>query len=67
MTAMGTISGTKLLKKPQMTLKSVFRASDTAARMGGDEFAVLLPETNNVSAMTVAEKLRIEFMKMATK
>ena len=28
------------------------------ARLGGEEFAIVLPETNRLSAMTVAEKLR---------
>jgi diguanylate cyclase (GGDEF)-like protein len=59
--------GDKALKETAKVLKYVFRASDTAARMGGDEFAVLLPETDNVSAMIAAEKLRGEFQKMAEK
>jgi diguanylate cyclase (GGDEF)-like protein len=59
--------GDKALKETAKTLKFVFRSSDTVARMGGDEFAVLLPETDNVSAMTAAEKLRVEFQKIAEK
>jgi diguanylate cyclase (GGDEF)-like protein len=34
------------------------RASDTIGRVGGDEFAVLLPETDAVQAEVVAERLR---------
>ena len=34
------------------------RRHDFAARIGGDEFAVLLPETNLNSAAGVAERLR---------
>jgi diguanylate cyclase (GGDEF)-like protein len=34
------------------------RASDLAARIGGEEFAVLLPATGPVEALAVAERLR---------
>ena len=35
------------------------RRIDTAARYGGDEFVVLLPETDPTGAYVVAEKIRI--------
>lgn len=34
------------------------RAADTTARVGGEEFAVLLPNTGSLGAFTVAEKMR---------
>lgn len=34
------------------------RSSDTIGRIGGDEFAVLLPETDSAQAEVVAERLR---------
>ena len=34
------------------------RASDLPARIGGEEFAVLLPETNSQGAMEIAERIR---------
>lgn len=61
----GHTMGDKALKETAKVLNSVFRTSDTVARMGGDEFAVLLPETDNISSMTVAEKLREEYKKMS--
>lgn len=40
------------------TLASTVRASDYAGRYGGEEFLVLLPNTDREGAMLVAEKLR---------
>jgi len=39
-------------------IRSTVRATDTPARYGGDEFLVLLPETDAAGAYVVAEKLR---------
>jgi diguanylate cyclase (GGDEF)-like protein len=39
-------------------MQAVLRATDLIARIGGDEFAVLLPETSLAGAEHVAEKLR---------
>jgi diguanylate cyclase (GGDEF)-like protein len=38
-------------------LKESLRASDTAARVGGDEFAVLLEGTHEPAGVLVAERL----------
>ena len=40
------------------TIKEVVRRVDIAARYGGDEFAVLLPETDASQALRVASRLR---------
>jgi len=39
-------------------LRSELRAVDSAARFGGDEFAVILPQADLEGAMIVAERLR---------
>lgn len=39
-------------------LRAELRAVDTAARFGGDEFVVILPQANAEGAMLVAERLR---------
>jgi diguanylate cyclase (GGDEF)-like protein len=40
-------------------LTGTFREVDVVARVGGEEFAVLLPSTGLDSAATVAERLRL--------
>ncbi len=51
--------GDWVLQTVAKRIESCLRASDTAARVGGDEFLVLLPEmqTSN-DAIAVAEKIR---------
>jgi diguanylate cyclase (GGDEF)-like protein len=41
-------------------LQETVRAQDSVARMGGDEFCVLLPDTELSEAVSVAERLRAE-------
>lgn len=40
------------------SLLSELRAVDTAARFGGDEFVIILPQANTEGALLVAERLR---------
>jgi len=53
----GHACGDLVLKTVADRLLQTIRVSDTAARMGGDEFAVLLPETEPDKALRVADKL----------
>jgi diguanylate cyclase (GGDEF)-like protein len=39
---------------------STVRGSDFVGRLGGEEFAILLPDTDRAGALHVAEKLRAE-------
>lgn len=55
----GHEAGDWLLKAVAQRMQTCLRESDTAARIGGDEFIVLLPEIkNNADAIAVAEKIR---------
>lgn len=49
--------GDQVLQEIGRRLSSVLRKSDTVARMGGDEFAILMPNTDMVHAEMVAERV----------
>lgn len=56
----GHSCGDVVLQAVAGVLQETVRGHDSVARMGGDEFCVLLPETSLGEAMTVAERLREE-------
>lgn len=43
-------------------MQSVLRSEDVLARIGGDEFAILLPNTTLLAAASLAERLRLQVM-----
>ncbi len=53
----GHLVGDKLLKEVADVLKNTFRASDTVLRFGGDEFMVILTETNEAQAQLAVARL----------
>lgn len=56
---LGHQTGDWLLQRVAERMRECLRVSDTAARIGGDEFVVLLPDARSVQdAVQVAEKLR---------
>ena len=56
----GHETGDWVLQTVAKRIKSCLRASDTAARVGGDEFLVLLPDLQTSDdAVAVAEKIRL--------
>lgn len=61
----GHLQGDKLLKLLAQLLVRNLRETDVAARYGGDEFAVILPEIGKAEAVAVAEKLRVKAMSAA--
>jgi len=52
--------GDDVLRAIATLLKRTTRASDCVARYGGDEFAVILPESQMLEALQAAEKIRAE-------
>jgi diguanylate cyclase (GGDEF)-like protein len=52
--------GDELLRQVAQRACDTFRKSDTVARLSGDEFAVLLPDTNGPDALALAERLIAE-------
>jgi diguanylate cyclase (GGDEF)-like protein len=53
--------GDQLLRAAAQTLRDSLRTSDYAFRIGGDEFALLLPQTDSEQAMALARRLRAAF------
>jgi diguanylate cyclase (GGDEF)-like protein len=60
----GHAFGDATLQKLADTLLKAFRKSDVCGRTGGEEFAILLPDTTNEAACHLAEKLRIAIAEM---
>jgi diguanylate cyclase (GGDEF)-like protein len=54
---MGHLQGDRLLKELADAIAGAIRATDVAGRYGGDEFVVLLPDTDPERARGVAERL----------
>ena len=51
-------TGDVALRTVADSLKTELRAVDIAARFGGDEFAIILPQADTDGALLVAERLR---------
>ncbi|MDR3436146.1 diguanylate cyclase [Telmatospirillum sp.] len=50
--------GDQLLRHFVAVIESILRPTDILGRMGGEEFAVLLPQTNVWEAASIAERIR---------
>ncbi len=55
--------GDQMIQKTADLLQKSFRAGDIVARIGGDEFGVLLPQTDEDSAKKVVNRLRARLEK----
>jgi len=54
----GHLVGDQVLKEIANTLNTLLRDYDLAGRFGGEEFALLLPQTRAVDAFRIAERVR---------
>jgi diguanylate cyclase (GGDEF)-like protein len=61
----GHAAGDAALRAVADALRSVSRTADTAGRLGGEEFALLLPETTAAEGVVLAERLRSAVTELA--
>jgi diguanylate cyclase (GGDEF)-like protein len=54
----GHLAGDEILKGVALWLRDLVRTTDLVARFGGEEFAVLLPNTDLGGALLLAERVR---------
>ena len=56
--------GDDVLRAAAATLKKALRTSDSAFRIGGDEFALLLPQTDSDQALALSRRVQTVFGEM---
>jgi diguanylate cyclase (GGDEF)-like protein len=56
--------GDEVLRAAAATLKKALRTSDSAFRIGGDEFALLLPQTDSQQALALSHRVEAVFAEM---
>jgi diguanylate cyclase (GGDEF)-like protein len=58
------MAGDKVIQDIVLSIQKKIRSTDIFARWGGEEFAILLPNTSNDQAADMAERMRIEIEKI---
>jgi diguanylate cyclase (GGDEF)-like protein len=57
----GHLQGDQVIQLAASTLRKTLRASDFAFRIGGDEFCLLLPQTDPEQAVTLCRRVRAQY------
>jgi diguanylate cyclase (GGDEF)-like protein len=63
--AYGHHAGDNLIRQVAGTLRERVRATDLVARLSGDEFAILMPQTDTAGALQLGEDLRAQVAESA--
>ena len=63
----GHAEGDHVLLEVGHVLRTTVRSTDSVARVGGDEFAILMPETGAKEARTVVERVRGELDRLTSR
>ncbi|HXM98363.1 MAG TPA: GGDEF domain-containing protein [Candidatus Dormibacteraeota bacterium] len=56
--------GDEVLQAAATTLRNALRTSDSAFRIGGDEFALLLPQTDSAQALALSRRVETVFAEL---
>jgi diguanylate cyclase (GGDEF)-like protein len=62
---MGHAIGDQVLANVAAVMRGAMRSRDFAGRNGGEEFAILLPDTETASALRIAERVRAAIAEMS--
>jgi diguanylate cyclase (GGDEF)-like protein len=63
----GHNTGDNLLRAVATTMKATLRSTDSIARLGGDQFAILMPETSQEHAAIAINKVREQLLETVRK